>query len=404
MRMYHFFSFFLLPLLISCSSSGNPSVLETDTNGPAAPDEGTSLPDPGGNGREPSNVAVETEWVEASGKSIFVQYYRPLHCAKGAPCAAVLLVPDKLNAGVDEFACCGQKLAATLDATVITYNPPGRGVEGEQTSGEEDYGGRDGQDVVKDVANSLRKRLFVDETDFGVVSLGNGVADASGALARFQATSLGFVGYFIDIEGPTNRCFITQSPFFTSDDGWYINADGPGASASRCDFEFFSRTLKFPAGTSSDGKGSDGSPNSYICHQNAFIIKETGNTCDTDLWWNEREAKHFLKKLDLPYLRLQFKYDHEQPTRYAAREALRWLTIAPTDDYQLNSVTSGSNLQGYSEDEVLELGAYLDFGSAGNGFGTDVFDTTGEFKKMSKQVLLLSVLPQYIKKMRKKIP
>ena len=59
---------------------------------------------------------------------------------------------------------------------------------------------------------------------------------------------------------------------------------------------------------------------------------------------------------------------------------------------------------GYSEDEVLSLGAYLDFGNAGNGFGTSQFDTTGDFKKMSKQALLVSVLPQYIKKMQKKIP
>lgn len=404
MRLYHFFSTFLLPLLISCSSGGDPSVLETDTSGPGNSDKVSSATDTGGNIPEPSNVAVETEWVEASGNQIFVQYYSPIHCTKDTPCPGLVLVPDKLNAGVDEFSCCGAKLAAALDLTVITYNPPGRGVEGEKSTGEEDYGGRDGQDMLKDVANAMRKRLFVDQTNFGIVSLGNGVADASGALARFHATSLDFVGYYIDIEGPTNRCFITQSPFFVSDEGWYINADVPGVSTTRCDFDFNKRSLKFPAGTSSDGKGTDGTPNSYICHQNAPIIKETGNLCDEDLWWNEREAKHYLQKLDLPYLRLQFKYDHEQPTRYAAREALRWLTIAPTDEYQLNSVTEGSNLMGYSEDEVLALGAYLDFGNAGNGFGISLFDATGEFKKMSKTALLVSVLPQYVKKMQKKIP
>jgi hypothetical protein len=286
---------------------------------------------------------------------------------------------------------------------VVTYNPPGRGATGERSDGQEDFGGQAAQDALKDVANTVAKSTSVDSTNFGFVSLGNGLADAAGASARFSATALDFVTWLIDVEGPTNRCYITQSPFFVEEDeGWYINADGPGVSATRCDFDMYKRTEKFPAGTSSDGKGLDGTPNSYICHQNAFPIRQGGKPCDNDQWWAPREPKTYLKDLEIYYLRLQLLHDHEQPTRYAAREALRWVTQAETLGYQINNVNENNNLKGYSEDELEKAGAYLSYKGVGNGFGTDVYDTDGNFDKLSKEQLLTVVLPSFVKKMQER--
>lgn len=400
MKSRGFFSFCLIFFLAACSSSDGGSSIEVDPT-----DLGQDVVDTheNGNGTLPTPVASDTEWVEASGRSILVQSWRPAKCWDGNPCPAVVLVPDKDHGGIEEFECCGKDLAAKLgDTVIITYNPPGRGGSGEQTSGEEDYGGPGAQDTLKDVINMMRKHQHIKEEGFGIVSLGNGVADAAGAVARFQATFLDYVVFLIDIEGPTNRCFITQSPYYVDPEGWYINSDGPGVSYTRCDFDFYDRPTKFPAGTSSDGKGTDGTPNAYLCHQNAFVIADSGKTCDQDVWWNKREAKTYLKDLKIHYLRLQFLHDHEQPTRHCAREALRWVTQADTASYQINNVTINNNLQGYSEEDLEEMGVYLSYSSIGNGWGTDVYDDNGDFDKISQKELMLVVLPQYIERMQKR--
>lgn len=400
MKSRDLFFFCCIFFLAACGGSDGDASLQTEPS-----DLGNDVVETSGNGNGsmPTPVATDTEWIEASGRSIWVQSWRPAKCWDGNPCRAVVLVPNKDHGGIEEFECCGKELAAKLGNTVvITYNPPGRGSSGQKTSGEEDYGGHDGQDTLKDVINMMRKRQHIKEDEFGIVALGNGIADASGAVARFQATFLDFVTYLIDIEGPTNRCFITQSPYYVDDDGWYINSDGPGVSYTRCDFDFYDRSTKFPAGTSSDGKGADGTPNAYLCHQNAFVVGATAKTCDQDVWWNKREAKTYLKDLKIHYLRLQFLHDHEQPTRYATREALRWITQADTASYQINNVSQNNNLQGYSEADLAEMGAYLQFPGIGNGWGTDVYDDDGDFEKLSKQELLLVVLPQYIQRMQKR--
>jgi len=341
-------------------------------------------------------------WIPSGQRSIYTEYYMPGDCSKESPCPALVLVPDGLGPGVEQFECCMKGLSEKLHTVVISYNPPGRGTAGEVSGGEEDFGGPVGQDTLKDIANTFRKKSSIDEGNFGVVSLGFGLATAAGAVARFQATSLDFIGYLIDIEGPTNRCFISQSPYMVNEaEGYYINEDGKGVTTTRCDFDLNFRKVKFPAGTSTDGKGTDGTPHSYICNPNAFVLRESGKTCDDDKWWQEREARTFMPKLVVHYLRIQFLHDHKQPTRYNAREAMHWITQAEAASYQINSVSKNQNLKGYSEDDIVGMGVYLD-PKAGNGFGTDVFDVAGDFKPLSMKDLFLSILPPYISRMQKR--
>jgi hypothetical protein len=389
--------------LSACDGDGGPSMsgsdaLPEDKAGPPGPDVAVEEDSQG----PPFSVELEELWVDSQGISIYAQYWKPSICTSGSPCPAFLLVPDELGDGSTQFESVGKGLAQSLRSVVITYNPPGRGIGSQLSGGEEDFGGAIGQDALKDVANFIRKKGPVDEGNFGFVSVGFGLGAAAGALARFQDTSLSFIGYLIDIEGPTNRCFISQSPYYVNKaEDYYINEDGKGVSTTRCDFDFNTRKQKFPAGTSSDGKGTDGTPNCYICNENAFVLRQSGKSCEDDKWWGEREAKTYLPKLTCHYLRIQFLHDHVQPTRYNAREALQWITLAETKSYQINSVTEGNNLKGYDEATLESKGVYLK-PKAGNGFGTDIYDANDDFKPLSRPELFLSILPPYIERMQKR--
>ena len=394
---------FALFFLMGCSGDGKDKFVVDGRVQPPGEDlvEGADTPE-----RVPAVPAtLDAQWIDGTTGQIYTEGWVPNDCTKETPCPAVLLVPDKLN-GLEEFSCCAGELAKILHAVVITYNPPGRGTAGQVSEGEEDYGGTISQDVLKDVANMWEKKSIVDGSSFGIVSMGFGVGIAAGAIARFQETSLKFVGYFIDVEGPPNRCYVTQSPFFVSpdDDDYYVNEDGEGVSSTRCDFEneTFERKDVFPAGTSTDGKGTLGTPNSYICHENAFVLRETGRTCADDKWWQEREAKNYLSKLKNHYLRIQCGHDHEQPSRYNARHTFRWIAQATTASYQLNNAPRDEPIHLHSEQTLFEAGAYLDT-SVGNGLGDATFDTLLNFSKVSKQEFYLGILPQFVKKMKKRI-
>lgn len=401
------FFIFLAALVVTAAAMngcGNDDDASIDgVDGSYNPEETKTRPDvtPGKDTGSNTVASFESEWLPTGAGQVYVEYYVPTDCTKESPCPGLVLIPDGLGAGTDYFECCAQQLSEYLHTIVITYNPPGRGTPGEVSDGEIDFGGSVAQDVLKDVANTLRKKSLLDESNFGFLSVGFGISAASGALARFQDTTLGFVGYYIDVEGPPNRCFISQSPFLVNEEeNYYVNEDGKGVSTTRCDFDLWVRKEKFPAGTSSDGKGEDGTPNAYICNPNAFVLRESGKTCEDDKWWQEREAKTYLIKLTSHYLRIQFVHDHKQPTRFNAREAMHWITQANAASYQINSVTLNQNLKGYGEDD-LPKGVYLN-PKAGNGFGTDVFDTVGDFKELTMKELMLNVLPPYIERMQKR--
>ncbi|MBM4352665.1 MAG: hypothetical protein FJ109_02550 [Deltaproteobacteria bacterium] len=399
--------FLVLCLLIPPGCGGGDGggfSLDGTTVSDAGPDVGTpgDVPEPPDTGPEPVPASLQQEWITSGPNSLYAESYVPSDCIKDSPCPAIVLVPDQLMPGIEQFSCCAGELARKMHAVVVTYNPPGRGSGGQLSGGEEDFGGTVAQDALKDVANHFRKKGLVDADDFGIISVGDGLADAAGAIARFHGTSLDFVDWLIDIEGPTNRCFITQSPFYhPPEKERRVNGDGPGVSTTRCDFNLNLRKEKFPAGTSSDGKGTDGTPTSYICNTSSPVLLASGKECGDDKWWQSREAKTYLPDISVHYLRIQFLHDHRQPTRYNAREALHWVTQSDAPTYQINNVSVDSNLKGYGEEELVKAGVYLK-PKAGNGFGTDVFDDNGDFSQLTPEELYLSVLPSHIKKMRER--
>ena len=96
---------------------------------------------------------------------------------------------------------------------------------------------------------------------------------------------------------------------------------------------------------------------------------------------------------------LMYTHDHQQPTRYGGREAMFWISQGSPASYQLNGLNKNNSTKGYSEAELLDAGVY-GVSSSGNGYGTDIFDTLGNYKKISQGKLYKSVLPKYIQLMQ----
>jgi len=361
----------------------------------------TSLPRVDTTGVETLALALAT-----AGGTLKARVHVPPTCSSTSRCPAVALVPDLRVPGTTQYPEEAVKGLAVLTGSVVAvYNPPGMGSGAEQSGGNRDFGGTADQDALKDLLGRLADLPEVESGGMGVVSWGTGLASAAGALSRFGPVNLPFVTWLVDMEGVTNRCYVTQAPYTVSPDGKHINGDGPGPTLSRCDFQWAPREEKFPAGTSSNGKGTDGTPTSYICNPNAFPLLETGRSCGDDAWWNEREARTWLPSLRLHVLRLQFLHDHRQPTRLAARETLRWLVKnSQQKSFQLNDFKKDVSPTGYGEEQLTGAGAWLDLSGIGNGMGTDVYVTGGGFSPVTADELLLAVLPAYVTRMQERAP
>lgn len=397
----------LLLCPLSCASSAGAA--------DAAAAHDTAIPDGGG---QDLDVAEETDtyvgvqiitenWNVPRGDGfIFGKMFRPAPCVGKNRCPGLLILDDIFPDSPLRFSdedCVA--LSRATGAAVARFNRPGTGEGDLKSTGTESYGGKEEQDCVKDLLAFLVAKGYVSEKCVGILALGDALTVATGAVARFQDTNLKFVSYIIDLEGSTNRCFLTQSPYRLDDNGNHITGDGPGITESRCDFNLFDRPTKFPAGTSKDGKGEDGgTPNSYICNANAFPLLQAGTDCANDDWWKLREPKEFIPWLKIHYLRIQFLQDHRQPTRYACREVFRWLASSGNSaSYQLNNLKENTPLSPLSEEKLVSSGVYLDIKGLGNSLGDDTFDVDGSHSKVAMSDFMQKVLPGYVKRMQERV-
>jgi len=129
------------------------------------------------------------------------------------------------------------------------FDPDGRG----KSDGEENYNGKIHQDGLHAFLKLVVGLKFVDPNNLGVVSGSYGLALAAGALGRYPNDPS--VKYFIDIEGPSDRFYITKF-----DDPAFLRV--------------------FPHGTRDEE------------------------------WWAEREAVRSIKHVCCAYLRIQHERDH----------------------------------------------------------------------------------------------
>jgi hypothetical protein len=345
---------------------------------------------------------VTADWaLDWNSGLIHARVFRTVKCTDKYFCPLLVVVPDLNPEGIKASDEDLANLAREAGVVVVTYNPPGTG-EGERVSGGEvDYGGKADQDALKDVITFAHKQDFVLRAVVGVVTLGDSLVVGAGAAARFKETNLPFLDFLIDVEGSTNRCFASQAPYTGGQRP--VKSDGPGISSARCDFNLYDRATKFPEGSSTDGKGTDGTPDCFVCNSNAWPLFEAQASCTDDGWWADREAKGFLERLPIHYLRIQFKHDHRQPTRLAGREAFRWLAAGGKSlSYQLNNLQANKPISALSEEQLLGAGVYLDLAGLGNGLGEGTYAEEG-FSRVSEAEFFKFVLPRYVVRMQERV-
>ncbi|MBI3684489.1 MAG: PD40 domain-containing protein [Acidobacteria bacterium] len=129
------------------------------------------------------------------------------------------------------------------------FDPDGRGRSG----GKEDYNGKVHQDGLHEFLKYLATLPRVEQNNVGLFSTSLGLVMAAGALARYPDDPP--VKYFIDVEGPSDRFFVTKF-----DDPKFVGV--------------------------------------------------FGHASKDESWWAEREAVSAIKRVRYPYLRIQKELDH----------------------------------------------------------------------------------------------
>jgi len=189
-----------------------------------------------------------------SGAELWATVFHPSDASAQKKYPMVVFVPGGLGFGssMARTPLAGEYVQAGFAFGL--FDPDGRG----RSRGWENWNGKAHQDGLHEFLKRIASLPFVDKDNIGVVSSSLGLAMAAGALGRYPNDPP--VKYFIDIEGPTDRFYITKN-------------DDPG----------FGRIL-----------GGH-------------------TTADAD-WWAEREAVRTIQNIVCPYLRIQYELDHVHGT------------------------------------------------------------------------------------------
>ncbi len=219
----------------------------------------------------------ETTQKSGAGYPLRVWVHRPKDAT--GPLPGVVLCPPAREGGAAFGNTAGVVSAdelARLGLAVLRFDPAGRG----ESWGDEDLCGPEHQDEAASLVAWLGNHDEVDESNVGLLGIGNGAVMAVGAAARCGAPA----AWVLDFEGPSDR--------FT----W--NGDAP--------------------------------------------VDAPAHRLDDDTWWNPREAARHVAALRCPYVRLQAEEDHARPEEL--RHALRMVQAASTGGlpwFQINDHPRG---------------------------------------------------------------
>lgn len=332
---------------------------------------------------EPLNVTVQ---ILPSSATLNGKIFTPATCQKAAPCPLVVVVADRDMTGYPTLEEPAEKLAARAEMVVVVFNLPGKGTGGFQSGGEDDIGGNNHVTAVKEVMKLISTRPQVDATRVGFLTIGYGLVPVAHALRLHGSNTLKKVLFLVDVEGPTDRCAISEAP--ANKDAGIGPDDGPGATASACHFDADSpHGAVYPA-------AKDGNPASIVCSPAAWPITKTGKDCKSD-WWPGREPYNELKSVAVRYQRIQFKHDHRLPSHFASRHAMKAIASSSSPWFTLNDLQPCSAIPA---EDVLKnaAGAYLE-GPWGNGLAPAPY--AGDDRKViSLGSLFGEVLPGRIKR------
>ncbi|MCX6901581.1 MAG: hypothetical protein NT105_23120 [Verrucomicrobia bacterium] len=185
-----------------------------------------------------------------SGAELWATVFHPSDASERKKYPAVVFVPGGLGFGsqMARTPAAGEYVQAGF--VFGLFDPDGRG----RSRGWENWNGKVHQDGLHAFLKHIASLPFVDASNIGVVSSSLGLAMAAGTLGRYPNDPP--VKYFIDIEGPTDRFYITKN-------------DDPG----------FGRIFG-------------------------------GHTTEDADWWAEREVVRTIQNIVCPYLRIQYELDH----------------------------------------------------------------------------------------------
>ncbi|MCD5408241.1 PQQ-binding-like beta-propeller repeat protein, partial [Candidatus Bipolaricaulota bacterium] len=184
------------------ADSGGRRVIEVSPSGAIV----WSYP-PGPRASPEDNLQREQAWVlDEEGHRIYAAWWRP---EGEGPFPAVVFVPA-IGPGVLALGDPAFRELAQAGFVVASFNPEGRGREGEDRSeGEETCQGPNQQEDLKAVVEYLAALPYVDVDNIGVISFSGGSLLAGPALGRWPELP---VAYWVDGEGPHDGSIILRAP------------------------------------------------------------------------------------------------------------------------------------------------------------------------------------------------
>ncbi len=149
-------------------------------------------------------TACNELWIELpTGYKIYAHIHSPIGRGRYP---GIIIVPGADSPGTDYDKGLGLRAEdlASCGFSVLHYDPSGRG----KTDGKEDHWGYIHQQELSYVIDYFTKLPIVMNDNVGILSFSIGIIIASGAQARFPASS---IKYIFDWEGPSNRFNTTKN-------------------------------------------------------------------------------------------------------------------------------------------------------------------------------------------------
>lgn len=349
----------------------------------------TSAADSGAQDTGPQ-IAVEssdlniTVQVQAESISLNGSVLTPADCQPAEPCPLIVVVADRDTDAHPTLESAAEKLASKAHSVVVIFNLPGRGPGSLKSGGADDFGGPNHVAAVKEVMKLLSKRKYVDPAHTGYVTVGTGLIPVARALKLHGSNTLKSVQFLVDVEGPTDRCAISQAP--ADADKGVGPDDGPGVSDSACHFDADSpHSAMYPA-------AKDGKPAAIVCSPAAWPITKTGKDCKATEWWNGREPYNELKAINARYQRIQFQHDHRQASHFTSRHAFTAVASSNSRWFTLNNLPPCKSLP---STEFCDNNPCWLSGAWGNGMAPAPY-AGGGFEEITADELFGEVLPGYL--------
>jgi hypothetical protein len=311
----------------------------------------------------------------------------PLDCTESAPCPLLFVVGDRAEGAFPAYKNGAEELAKALKVGVIIFNLPGQGSGSNKSNGPDDIGGSVQEAAINQVVKLKQVKGWVDKSKIGFLTIGSGLWAFARAYKVFSQAALSNIGFLIDVEGPVDRCGLSQTP---ADEAAGIGpGDGPGATESACHFDFYPQSAQYPA-------AQNGKPAAIVCATAAYpILGDAEKGCDKQSFWASREPFNNLKDARFRYQRLQLTYDHAQPGYWQSRLAIKAIASSKAPYYALNNMQACSSP--LTDEECDGLPCWLN-GGFGNGLPPAPY-AGSDWVQVSPDALMTQVIPGYLLRM-----